>query len=48
VILDPFCGIGSAIVAAVECGRRGVGFEIDRRHARFGQQRCRATEPSKE
>lgn len=42
VIFDPFCGIASTGVAAIEEGRRFAGVEIDRRFARMGLARLRA------
>lgn len=38
LILDPFAGSGATILAARECGRRGLGFEIDPSHFKSAQR----------
>lgn len=43
LILDPFAGSGSYVVAAKRTGRRAVGFEVDRERATVAQDRLRGT-----
>ncbi|MDQ6616691.1 MAG: site-specific DNA-methyltransferase [Actinomycetota bacterium] len=41
VILDPFMGSGSTAVAAVDAGRRFVGYDVDNGYARMARRRVR-------
>src|SRR3989339_1611116 len=34
-VLDPFCGSGTTMVAAMKCGRNSIGIEIDRDYCRM-------------
>ena len=39
LVVDPFLGTGSTLVAAVEAGRSGVGFEISDKYAKISRKR---------
>jgi DNA modification methylase len=41
VIVDPFLGTGSTLVAAVDAGRSGVGFEIADKYAAIAKKRVK-------
>lgn len=42
LVLDPFCGSGSTLVAARESNRRYLGIELDSRHHAAANRRLRA------
>ena len=46
LVVDPFCGAGSTLVAARRLGIRAIGFEVNEEHARTARDRIRADETS--
>jgi site-specific DNA-methyltransferase (adenine-specific) len=40
-VVDPFCGSGTTMVAAMKAGRNSVGIEIDPQYCRMAEDRLR-------
>ncbi|MQB46382.1 hypothetical protein DXT94_31195 [Rhizobium sp. ICMP 5592] len=45
LVLYPFCGSGSGLVAARRCGRDFLGMELDQRHHLTASLRVHSTSP---
>jgi DNA modification methylase len=45
LVLDPFMGVGSTGVAAVELGRRFIGIELEEPYLEAARRRIAATVP---
>ena len=41
VVLDPFLGAGTTLIAAEQLGMRGIGIEVDRHYAEIASERLR-------
>ena len=39
IVLDPFVGIGSTVLAAARAGRRFIGYELDEKYYEIACQR---------
>ena len=40
VVLDPFCGTGTTLLAARDLGRKSVGIDLSRPYLELAQERC--------
>lgn len=41
-VIDPFCGTGTTMLAAMKCGRNSIGVEIDRDYCRMAATRLKS------
>jgi len=41
IVLDPFAGMGTTAVAALNCGRNSVSLDIEPKYVSIGRQRLR-------
>jgi DNA modification methylase len=40
LVLDPFCGTGTTLLAALSLGRKSVGIDISRHYLKLAEERC--------
>ena len=41
IVLDPFCGTGTTMLAAQKLGRKSIGIDISSNYLKLAQKRCR-------
>lgn len=41
VVLDPFCGSGSACIAAIKAGRHYIGYDTEKEYVELAEKRIR-------
>lgn len=44
IVFDPFAGTGSTILAAIQCGRSGIGYELDTTYCDIANKRIQDIE----
>lgn len=47
LVFDPFLGTGSTLVACSNCGRKGVGIELQEKYGKIAQERVKGDEGQK-
>jgi len=40
IVLDPFCGTGTTLLAALNLGRKSVGIDVSRQYLEISHERC--------
>lgn len=40
IVLDPFCGTGTTLLAARDLGRQSIGIDVSRRYLAIAEERC--------
>jgi site-specific DNA-methyltransferase (adenine-specific) len=48
LVLDPFAGSGTTLVAALRTGRRAIGFELSAEYSALASERCAAEDTGKD